>query len=71
MSGYAAPSEFPDLKFILQWGEDSKHGLCCGIFGCTSKVVTRCIFCNGGYCGEHKDWHVHSDEFNGVIIKNG
>jgi len=70
MSEYTSPSEFPDVKFILQWGMDSQHGLCCGIFGCTDKVVIRCKICNGGYCEEHKEWHMHSDEFNGVIIKN-
>jgi len=70
MSGYSLPSEFPDLSFILQWGEDSKHGLCCGIFGCTSTVVIRCKICNGGYCDEHKDWHMHSEKFNGVIIRD-
>jgi len=70
MSEYTSPSEFPDVKFILQWGEDSQHGLCCGIFGCHANVVIRCEICNGGYCKEHKEWHMHSDEFNGVIIKN-
>jgi len=70
MSEYTSPSEFPDVKFILQWAEDSQHGLCCGIFGCADKVMIRCKICNGGYCNEHKEWHMHSDEFNGVIIKN-
>jgi len=70
MSEYTSPSEFPDVKFILQWAEDSKHGLCCGIFGCHGTVMIRCEICNGGYCEEHKKWHMHSDKFNGVIIKN-
>jgi len=70
MSAHSTASEFPDLNFILQWGDDSKHGLCCGIFGCTSKVVIRCKICNGGYCGEHKDWHKHSEKFEGVIIRD-
>ncbi len=70
MSEFTSTSEFPDLKFILQWGEDSQHGLCCGIFGCPGTVMIRCEICNGGYCKEHKEWHMHSDEFNGVIIKN-
>ncbi len=70
MSGFELEETFPDLNFILQWGEDSKHGLCCGIFGCAGKVVIRCTICQGGYCDEHKDWHLHNGKFNGVIIKN-
>ena len=69
MSGYNLSSEFPDIDCILQWGYDSNHGLCCGIFGCTQKVAIRCIICNGGYCNEHKKWHMHSDKFDGIIIK--
>ena len=70
MSEFELPSEFPDVKFILQWGEDSQRGLCCGIFGCQAKIAIRCVICNGGYCNEHKDWHIHDGKFNGVIIKN-
>jgi len=69
MSGFELGETFPDLNFILQWGEDSKRGLCCGIFGCTSPVMIRCKICDGGYCEEHKEWHLHNGKFNGVIIK--
>jgi len=62
-------SEFPDPRFILQWGEDSSHGLCCGIFLCHGTVVIRCSICHGGYCSEHKDWHKHTENFDGIIIK--
>jgi len=70
MSGYNLSSEFPDIDVILEWGNDSQHGLCCGIFGCTGTVTIRCKICNGGYCNEHKDWHMHSDKFDGVIIRD-
>ena len=70
MSSYTTPSEFPDLEFILEWGNNSHLGLCCGIFGCAKPVMIRCKICKGGYCIQHKEWHMHSDKFNGVIIKN-
>ncbi len=70
MSGYVKPSEFPSLNFILQWGNDSQHGLCCGIFGCTSKVAIKCKICDGWYCNEHKDWHKHTENFDGVIVRD-
>lgn len=70
MSGYNLSSELPDINSILQWGNDSYHGLCCGIFGCTGPVAIRCKICQGGYCDEHKKWHMHSDGFDGVIIRD-
>ena len=70
MSGYENPSEFPEPKFILQWAMDSSRGLCCGIFGCSAKVTIRCEMCNGAYCKEHKEWHKHSEKFEGFIFRN-
>ena len=71
MSGYTLSSKFPDIDFILQWRADSQHGLCCGIFGCIAKIVIECKICNGSYCDEHKEWHMHSaNNFDGIIIKD-
>ena len=54
---------------VGQWSEESKKGLLCGIFGCNEPVEIRCNICKGGYCSEHKEWHIHSADNNGVFLK--
>ena len=54
---------------VMKWGEESKKGLVCGIFGCIEPVDIRCKICNGGYCLEHKNIHFHSRKNDGVIVR--
>lgn len=65
-----ASTGFPDLKLILQWCQDSQSGLCCGIFGCRVQITFKCEICKGWYCYEHSKWHKHTENFDGIIIKN-
>lgn len=62
-----------DLKdlaeFGLAWGKLSSQGLVCGILGCNTPVEIRCETCQGGYCMDHKDWHSHSENSDGIIEK--
>jgi hypothetical protein len=69
MSEFESTGEFPDPKFIMQWSLDSKHGKCCGIFGCPNKILVECEICGGGYCSDHKDMHFHASGHIGIIEK--
>ncbi len=55
---------------IDEWSIQSKKGLLCGIFGCNEPVDIRCKICNGGYCKEHKNWHFHSVDNIGILLKD-
>jgi len=57
-------------KKVLEWGEQSKLGLCCGIYGCIEPVGIRCKICQGGYCDEHREMHIHSAENDGIILRD-
>lgn len=53
----------------LEWGKLSLQGLCCGIMGCNTEPEIRCKICNGGYCKDHKDWHHHRADNDGIYEK--
>jgi hypothetical protein len=57
-------------QMALDWGLLSHQGLCCGILGCNTEVEIRCAVCDGGYCKDHKEWHTHADNYNGIIEKD-
>lgn len=51
----------------LDWGKLSQQGLVCGILGCNSELDIRCNYCGGHYCKEHKAWHHHGEDHDGII----
>lgn len=54
----------------LEWGLMSQQGLVCGILGCNTEPQIRCKICQGGYCKDHKDWHHHGVDNDGIIEKD-
>lgn len=54
---------------VIKWGEESKKGLVCGIYGCIEPVIIRCKICGGGYCEEHKGMHFHSKDNDGIYLR--
>ncbi len=62
---------FPKNFFsdVNKWGNESRKGLLCGIFGCNEPVEIRCNICKCGYCKKHMQWHFHSADNKGIFFK--
>ena len=54
---------------VMKWGEQSRQGLLCGIFGCTADPSSPCPICHCGYCPEHIRMHFHAASNDGIFVE--
>lgn len=57
-------------KMGLEWGLMSQKGHVCGILGCNTEPNISCAICGGHYCDDHKNWHHHRADNDGIIEKD-
>lgn len=71
--GTLAPKDLKDMDMkelyddVMKWGEQSRRGLVCGIFGCNSEELTKCKYCDCTYCPEHIPMHFHAVNNGGIF----
>ena len=53
-------------KKVYDWGELSRNGLVCGIYGCNEVPTVPCRQCHGGYCDTHYKMHSHEVNSDGI-----